>query len=83
MSKYYILGQALPAVPAKYPFARTRLYKWFESVGISTDRLLEQATFNSLINYFPGKDVKGTDKAPTQEEILDNIERLRTCLTFN
>ncbi|NJL96519.1 hypothetical protein HC766_05785 [Candidatus Gracilibacteria bacterium] len=76
MSKQILfIGQALPATPAPYPFARSRLYKWFASIQIDKDTLLDISQFNAVLDYFPGKYGKA-DRAPNWNDILENRERL-------
>lgn len=76
MSKEILfIGQALPEKHAAYPFARSRLYKWLETIGITKDRVLEISDFNAVLDFYPGKNGKA-DRTPTWQEIQENQNRL-------
>ena len=80
MSKEILfIGQALPEKPAKYPFARSRLYKWLESIEISKEKALEISEFNAILDYFPGKLGKA-DRTPSWKDIEHNRERLYSLI---
>lgn len=76
MSKELLfIGQALPEKPADYPFARSRLYKWLEKIGLNKEQVLEISTFNAVLDFYPGKNGRA-DRHPTWQEIQENQERL-------
>lgn len=73
------IGQALPEKPAEYPFARSRLYKWLESLDVSKEQVLEISEFNAVLNFYPGKKGKA-DRVPSWQEIQGNQERLASLV---
>jgi uracil-DNA glycosylase len=76
MSKELLfIGQALPEKPTDYPFARSRLYKWLEKIGLNKEQVLEIAMFNAVLDFYPGKNGRA-DRHPTWQEILKNQNRL-------
>ncbi len=67
-----VIGQAPPAKIYAIPFSGTRLYKWFNLVGIDQNIVINNFDFDALVSTFPGK-TSGGDRPPTEEEVLRHI----------
>lgn len=78
-SKIILVGQApgdKEGIIGK-PFAWTAgktLFKWFAAIGLSEAAFRERIYMAAVCRCFPGKNPKGGDRVPTQEEI-DNCAR--------
>ncbi len=74
VSEVFLVGQA-PGVkegPLGRPFAWTAgktLFKWFESIGIGEERFRNRVHMAAVCRCFPGKNPKGGDRVPDEEEI--------------
>jgi uracil-DNA glycosylase len=78
-SKVLLVGQApgdKEGVMGK-PFAWTAgktLFKWFASIGLEEESFRARVYMAAVCRCFPGKNPKGGDRVPTQQEI-DNCAR--------
>ncbi len=74
VSKILLVGQA-PGVKEpelKRPFAWTAgktLFKWFASIGLEEDAFRQKVYMSAVCRCFPGKNPKGGDRVPSEEEI--------------
>lgn len=74
LSKILLVGQA-PGVkePAlQRPFAWTAgktLFKWFSSIGVEEATFRKKVYMSAVCRCFPGKNPKGGDRVPDQQEI--------------
>lgn len=66
MSKVLLIGQALPKNFVQKPFHQTRLYHWFESIGINSSEVLEKTIITALIDYFSGR-IGNKDRTPKDD----------------
>jgi uracil-DNA glycosylase len=80
MTTVLFVGQAPPQVPVPYPFARTRLYRWLETIGWDKESVVARSHFTGILAEWPGR-VGKTDRVPTKDDILANTERLSTLVT--
>ena len=75
-SKVLLVGQApgdKEGVMGK-PFAWTAgktLFKWFASIGLEQEAFRQRVYMAAVCRCFPGKNPKGGDRVPTDEEILN------------
>ncbi|MGD8587793.1 MAG: uracil-DNA glycosylase family protein [Chromatiales bacterium] len=74
LSPVMLIGQAPgdKEGPAGRPFAWTAgktLFKWFESIGLGEASFRERVYMAAVCRCFPGKNPKGGDRVPSQEEI--------------
>ena len=75
VSKILLVGQA-PGVKEpqlKRPFAWTAgktLFKWFSSIGLEEEAFRRSVYMSAVCRCFPGKNPKGGDRVPTQDEIV-------------
>jgi uracil-DNA glycosylase len=74
LSPVMLIGQAPgdKEGPAGKPFAWTAgktLFKWFESIGLSEKSFRSRVYMAAVCRCFPGKNPKGGDRVPSQEEI--------------
>jgi uracil-DNA glycosylase len=72
-----ILGQALPKKMDDVPYSKTRLYRWFESIGIEKDEVLRIAEFEAVVDSFPGRNTDVGDRMPSKQEVIAHTERLK------
>lgn len=59
---------------AQKPFAWTagrNLFKWFASLGVDEDSFRENVYMAAVCRCFPGKNPKGGDRVPSDEEIAN------------
>ncbi len=74
VSKILLVGQA-PGVKEpelKRPFAWTAgktLFNWFASIGLEEDAFRQKVYMSAVCRCFPGKNPKGGDRVPSEEEI--------------
>ena len=74
VSKILLVGQA-PGVKEpelKRPFAWTAgktLFKWFASIGLEENAFRQKVYMSAVCRCFPGKNPKGGDRVPSEEEI--------------
>ena len=74
VSKILLVGQA-PGVKEpelKRPFAWTAgktLFKWFASIGLEEEAFRQKVYMSAVCRCFPGKNPKGGDRVPSEEEI--------------
>ena len=73
-SRILLVGQAPGPHEAKLgrPFAWTAgktLFKWFASLGIDEDSFRRKVYMAAVCRCFPGKNPKGGDRVPSDEEI--------------
>lgn len=79
LSKVMLIGQA-PGVKEGHfgkPFAWTAgktLFKWFETLGINEEQFRERVYMAAVCRCFPGKNPKGGDRVPNEQEI-ENCSR--------
>jgi uracil-DNA glycosylase len=66
------IGQAPPEKNYDIPFAKTRLYDWFEQCGLDKNSLLNLFEFDALVDKFPGKKNK-QHLEPSEKDILNHI----------
>ncbi len=74
MSEIYLCGQAPGPHEGKFgkPFAWTAgktLFRWFERIGVDEERFRNTAYIGAVCRCFPGKNPKGGDRVPAQDEI--------------
>ena len=69
------VGQAPPESYYEFPFKRTRLFKWFLSVGMEPDFIQDAFVFEALVDKFPGKTPTG-HKPPDDSEIQLHIPKI-------
>ncbi len=58
--------------PAGRPFAWTAgktLFKWFETLGVDEESYRDRVYMAAVCRCFPGKNPKGGDRVPSEEEI--------------
>lgn len=68
--KILIIGQALPAIPQKYPYDSTMLYLWLkEAYNISIEEAQAIFDFDAVFGSFTGFDANGGHLKPTQEQM--------------
>jgi len=73
-SKVLLVGQApgdKEGIMGK-PFAWTAgktLFKWFDSIGLDEERFRQRIYMAAVCRCFPGKNPKGGDRVPSDEEI--------------
>jgi len=71
-----LIGQA-PGVkegPAGRPFAWTAgktLFRWFETLGLDEDQFRSRVYMAAVCRCFPGKNPKGGDRVPSDQEIAN------------
>ncbi len=70
-----ILGQAPPLKLTEEPFARSRLYGWLETIGLSKSDALKCFTFSALVDTFPGSARHG-HLPPNRQQIAESRPRL-------
>ncbi|MEG3592125.1 MAG: uracil-DNA glycosylase family protein [Pseudomonadota bacterium] len=74
ISKILLVGQA-PGIKEgefKKPFAWTAgktLFKWFSSIGLSEEEFRSYVYMAAVCRCFPGKNAKGGDRVPSEQEI--------------
>lgn len=74
LSKILLVGQA-PGIKEGdlgRPFGWTAgktLFKWFDSIGLDEEQFRSQVYMSAVCRCFPGKNPKGGDRVPNQEEI--------------
>lgn len=73
-SKVILIGQAPgdKEGPAGKPFAWTAgktLFKWFDSIGLNEPAFRSRVYMAAVCRCFPGKNPKGGDRVPSQQEI--------------
>jgi uracil-DNA glycosylase len=80
MKSFAFVGQAMPKPPyPDQPFGRTKLYLWFESIGISEEYITNYFHFSALVSYFPGSK-NGSHIVPSEKDILAELPLLKTFL---
>ena len=73
-SKILLIGQAPGDKEGALgrPFAWTAgktMFKWFSSIGLDEDQFRSQVYMAAVCRCFPGKNPKGGDRVPNEEEI--------------
>ncbi|HEX8978284.1 MAG TPA: uracil-DNA glycosylase family protein [Parasulfuritortus sp.] len=81
-SRILQIGQAPGPYEGKIgrPFAWTAgktLFKWYATLGVSEEQFRERVYMAAVCRCFPGKNPKGGDRVPNQEEIANCSEWLR------
>ncbi len=81
-SKILQIGQAPGPYEGKIgqPFAWTAgktLFKWYASLGVSEEQFRSRVYMAAVCRCFPGKNPKGGDRVPDQNEIAQCSEWLR------
>jgi uracil-DNA glycosylase len=74
LSKILLIGQAPGDKEGIFgrPFAWTAgktLFKWFSSIGLDEDQFRKRVYMAAICRCFPGKNPKGGDRVPNQQEI--------------
>jgi len=74
LSAIMLIGQAPGIKEAEIdkPFAWTAgktLFKWFNSIGMDEEKFRQQVYMSAICRCFPGKNTKGGDRVPNQQEI--------------
>ena len=74
VSKILLVGQApgIKEPELKRPFAWTAgktLFKWFSSIGLEEEAFRNKVYMSAVCRCFPGKNPKGGDRVPDQQEI--------------
>lgn len=81
-SKVILIGQA----PGKWegefgkPFAWTAgktLFKWLSQIGLEEEQARKKIYFAAVCRCFPGKNVKGGDRVPSEDEIINCSQWLK------
>ena len=76
VSKIYLCGQAPGPHEGRFakPFAWTAgktLFRWLQQAGVDEETFRSRAYIGAVCRCFPGKNVKGGDRVPSQEEIAN------------
>lgn len=77
-----IIGQAPPEKKYAVPFSGTRLYNWFERIGINKQTAVDLIEFEALVDKFPGKNNKG-HAIPDTQSILEHLPLLAKKIIDN
>ncbi len=67
--------------PAGKPFAWTAgktLFKWFEAIGLDESQFRSRVYMAAVCRCFPGKNPKGGDRVPNQQEIATCRQWIQT-----
>jgi len=80
MKGFAFIGQAMPKPPyPDRPFGRTKLYSWFESIGVSEEYIKKYFSFSAVVSYFPGSK-HGSHIVPSDKEIAAERPVLKVFL---